>query len=313
MPSNAETAATSGVPLAPPVDRAELAAELAGCERVADAGRLEVYDLHGDRAPVTMREIGRIREREYRAIGAGRNVAVDLDRYDAAPYRYRQLVVWDPAGRELVAMYRYVVARDALSTLGEGGLRTHTLFRYSERFRDRVLPRAVELGRSWVNAEAVAAVRGLHAAWFGLASIILRDRSIEYFFGNVTIPATMPPAASAHLLTMLRVTCAPGDRLTPRDVAAIRALDTDRYPAVGSTGYAPGDHRGGLWTLRARLADYDAAVPPILVSYLKRSARLWAFESARDDDFGNALETAVVIPVAALTVDTKRTFLRETR
>ena len=309
MSNTGNTPVTSGVPLAPPVDHAALAAELADCARVAGAGRLAVYDFHGDRAPTVMREIGRIREREYRAIGAGRNVAVDLDRYDAAPHRYRQIVVWDPAGCELVAMYRYVAACDVLPTLGEQGLRTRTLFRYSPRFRDQVLPHAVELGRSVVNSEAVAAVRGLRAAWFGLASIVLRDRSIKYFFGNVTIPATMPPAAVAHLLTMLRITCAPGDRLTPGDVAAIDALDTDRYPSVSTDGYASGDHRGALTTLRARLGDYHTAVPPILVSYLKRSARLWAFESARDSDFGNALETAIVIPVATLTDNTRRTFL----
>lgn len=313
MPNIGNPSDTATVMLAQPADRAELAAQIATCEQVASPGKLEVYDFSGDDAPTLMHEIGRIREREYRAIGAGRNVAVDLDRYDTAPHRYRQIVVWDPAARELVAMYRYVLAAEVLPTLGEDGLRTHTMFNYSQRFRDEVLNHAVELGRSVVNSEAVSALRGLHAVWFGLASIVLRNRSIEYFFGNVTIPTTMPSAAVAHLLAMLRVTCAPGAGLTAGDVAAINPLDTQRYRDVATDGYAQGDHRASLATLRERLSDYDVTAPPILLSYLKRSGRLWAFESARDPDFGEALEAAIVVPVATLTDETKRAFLRGER
>lgn len=313
MPNIGNRSDTTAVTLAAPADRAQLAAEIATCQQVAAPGKLEVYDLHGDDAPTVMHEIGRIREREYRAIGAGRNVAVDLDHFDTAPQRYRQIVVWDPAAGELVAMYRYVLAAEVLATLGEDGLRTHTMFNYSPRFRDEVLTHAVELGRSVVNSEAASALRGLHAVWFGLASIVLRNRSIEYFFGNVTIPATMPAAAVAHLLAMLRVVCAPGAGLTAGDVAAINRLDAQRYQDAATDGYTGGDHRAALATLRERLSDYNVTAPPILLSYLKRSRRLWAFESARDPDFGEALEAAIVVPVATLTDDARRAFLRNER
>ena len=302
---------TAEVPLAEPVDRTRLAAEIARCERVAVVDSLEVYDFHGDTAPTVMREIGRIREREYRAVGAGRNLPVDLDRYDTAPHRYRQIVVWDPAARELAAMYRFAVARDALEHLGRDGLRTSTLFRCTPRFRDTVLLHAVELGRSVVNSKAAAALRGLTAVWFGLGAVITRSPSIQYCFGNVTIPAVMPPAAVGDLLTMLRIVCPPADPLAPGDLTAIEPLKAPSHTdsRARNNAYTPGDHRGALKILRARLADYGTAVPSILVSYLKRSTRLWAFETARDTDFGGALETAIVVPVVNLTNQTKRRFL----
>lgn len=319
---------TAEVPLAEPVDPRLLAAEIAGCRRIAAPDNLEVYDFHGDAAPAVMREIGRIRECEYRAVGAGRNLPADLDRYDTAPHRYRQIVVWDPSSRELTAMYRYVKARDALEHLGGDGLRTRTLFRPTPRFHDHVLLHAVELGRSVVNSQASAAPRGLSAVWFGLGALITRDPSIRYYFGNVTIPAAIPRAAVGELLTMLKIVCFPGDPLAPGDLTAIEPLDSlgnhprprpdspaplPGHPRPGTNPenhpYTPGDHRGALKILRARFAHHTAAVPPILVSYLKRSTRLWAFDTAVDRDFGGALETAIVVPVVNLTVQTKRRFL----
>ena len=305
---------TAEVPLAEPADPRLLAAEIAGCRRIAAPDNLEVYDFHGDAAPAVMREIGRIREREYRAVGAGRSLPADLDRYDTAPHRYRQIVVWDPAARQLTAMYRYVKARDALEHLGGDGLRTRTLFRPTPRFHDHVLLHAVELGRSVVNSQASAAPRGLSAVWFGLGALITRDPSIRYYFGNVTIPAAIPRAAVGELLTMLKIVCFPGDPLAPGDLTAIEPLDSlgnHPRPVTGPENhpYTPGDHRGALKILRARFAHHTAAVPPILVSYLKRSTRLWAFDTAMDRDFGGALETAIVVPVVNLTVQTKRRFL----
>ncbi|MCG8480234.1 MAG: GNAT family N-acetyltransferase [Spirochaetales bacterium] len=295
------------VELAPAGDPSALAAEVASCERVAVVGRLEVYDFEGDAAPTLMREIGRIREREYRAIGAGRGGEIDVDRYDAAPHRYRQIVVWDPQHRQLVAMYRYAWTREVLETVGLEGLRTHTMFAFSKTFELEVLSSAVELGRSVVNSEASAAIRGLHAVWFGLASIVERNPSIAYYFGNVTIPATMPPEAIGHILAMLRTACAPGDGLTFHDVAARGSAAQPSIPA-DADGYVLGDHRGALALLRERLAPYEVMPPPILMSYLKRSTRLWAFESARDEDFGDALETALVMPVATITDEARRLF-----
>ena len=293
--------------VAPAADPAALADEIATCDRIAVVGRLEVYDFEGDSAPALMREIGRIREKEYRAIGAGRGGEIDIDRYDSAPHRYRQIVVWDPQHRQLVAMYRYARTGEVLEALGVEGLRTHTMFSFSKTFERKVLSAAVELGRSVVNSEASAAIRGLHAVWFGLASIVERNPSIAFYFGNVTIPATMPTEAIGHILAMLRAACAPGDGLTIHDVTARGGTAPPSIP-LKTEGYLLGDHRGALTTLRERLSPYGAAAPPILMSYLKRSTRLWAFESARDDDFGDALETALVMPVATITDEARRLF-----
>lgn len=286
----------------------KLLEEVAASERLAQVGRLEVLEFCADEAPTLMQEIGRIREREYRAIGAGRGVVADIDQYDRSPQLYRQIAVWDPDKLQLVAMYRYAYTREVLERIGEHGLRTRTLFTFSEPFKKRVLSSAVELGRSVVNSEASAAIRGLHAVWFGLAALVARNPCVRYYFGNVTIPATMPGAATAEIRAMLRAACPPGEGLETGDVAA--RVKVTPEPHV-SRDYDVADHRSALRTLTDSLRRLGVSPPPILLSYLKRSRRLWAFETAFDEDFGGALETAIVIPVAAITDETRKTFFKQ--
>jgi hypothetical protein len=89
-----------------------LAAQLGARTRILDFRGVEVHAFAAEEAPEVMREVGRIREKEFRAVGAGRNLALDLDDLDFGSFAYRQLVAWDPQRRELVAAYRYILCGD---------------------------------------------------------------------------------------------------------------------------------------------------------------------------------------------------------
>jgi len=72
----------SMVPLAPeptPETVARMVEELRPELLLCRFRALELYVFEGTEAPTVMAEIGRLREREYRAVGAGRNVSVDID------------------------------------------------------------------------------------------------------------------------------------------------------------------------------------------------------------------------------------------
>ena len=295
------------VPLADPVPPEEIARELSAADKLADVGKLSVFEVDGNLSPATLREIGRIREREYRAVGAGRNLEVDIDRFDTAPYLYRQIVVWDPGARQLVAMYRYVETGRALRELGEVGLRTSTLFSFSDRFREVVLTCAVELGRSVVNSESASAIRGLHAVWFGLGALTGRVPGLKYYFGNVTLSRSLGREPVGEILGMLRRSCPPGEGLVVEDVAA-REPSPEVAASGDEEGYPVGEHKAALARARERLAPEGLGVPPILISYLKATRRLWAFDTAYDSDFGDAWETAIVVPISQLTEQSLRTF-----
>jgi len=153
--------------------------ELTAKTMIARFRELEVHLVHGPEAPATLEEIGRIREYEYRRVGAGRGGFVDLDRHDTQWPWYSQLVSWDPEHREIVAMYRAIRCGWALQHGGLDALRTSTLFSYSDEFVSRFLERSVELGRSVVNSDAHRAISGLFSVWVGLGAMIGEWKDVD--------------------------------------------------------------------------------------------------------------------------------------
>src|SRR5207248_262438 len=111
----------------------------------------------------TLREIGRLREVTYRAIGEGTGGSVDLDAFDE---RYLHLFSWDRERRQVAGAYRIGQTDRIVATAGVEGLYTRTLFRYDARLVARLSP-ALELGRSFVRAEYQRNYSALLLLWRG--------------------------------------------------------------------------------------------------------------------------------------------------
>jgi hypothetical protein len=307
----------SMVPLAPepsPATVARIVEELRPEMLLCRFRALELYVFAAAEAPTVMAEIGRIREREYRAVGAGRNLPVDIDAFDTEPPAYKQIIAWDPEEREIVAMYRFLAGceRTAGAEGAEGAavagrttragaiLRTETLFAFSPRFEREVLPVAVELGRSVVNRHARRAILGLFAVWAGLGAIIVESPGIEYFFGNVSIYPTWPVDAVELLVAFFSVWHHPND--AHGDVLARRESAGSSPGAAAYRALFAGMPRAEGWeALTSRLRVLDRAPPPILLSYMKATDGLIVYDTAVDDDFGGAWEMAIAVPTGRLT------------
>ena len=106
-----------------------------------------IYTIKAAEAPDIMREIGRLRELAFRQAGGGTGNEVDVDEQDLAPDGYTQLFVWDPVAREILGGYRYIICDSPYPK----NLSTEHYFRFSDRFRQEVLPYTIELGRSFVQ------------------------------------------------------------------------------------------------------------------------------------------------------------------
>jgi hypothetical protein len=249
-------------------------------------------------------EIGRIREQEYRRVGAGRNVARDIDAYDTGAVPYRQLVAWDPLHREILSLYSVIFCRDALAHGRVDWLRTTQLFSYSSEFSTTVLPAAVELGRSVVNSGARRAILGLFAVWGGLGAIMVERPDIAWFFGNVSVYRTWPAPAIAHLLAYLAAHHAPTRPwLHAHPDYAYHAPEVATLCPAYRTAADPWE------ALTAALARFGCTPPPILLSYLRSSDGLVAHDTAVDHDFGGALEIAITVPVSSVTRRTRDRFV----
>ena len=147
-------------------------------------GALALYTFRGAEAPSLMHEVARLREVAFRRTGAGTGREVDIDEGDLAARGYHQLVAWDCRQRRVVGGYRYMIGRECDMRY----LSSAHYFRFSEYFEREILPRAVELGRSFAVREAGASsLFAMSALWRGLGQIVAHEGA-EYLFGKVTIP-----------------------------------------------------------------------------------------------------------------------------
>lgn len=282
-----------------------VARELTDRSLVARFRELEIHLIHGPESPATLDEIGRIREREYRRVGAGRGGDRDLDRHDTEWPWYVQLVSWDPEERQIVALYRAIRCDWAIRHGGIDALRTAQLFSFSEEFVSRYLTSAVELGRSVVNSEARRALHGLFSVWVGLGALVNEWPGVEYFFGNVSLYRSLPDHALDAIIRYLALYHG-----APRGLVTAREA-TNRWPSVSPGPANPDPVRASeaFGVLRDTASAEQWGLPPILLSYIKAHPGLLALDVARDPDFGGALEVAIAIPRAGLSPRTVDRFV----
>lgn len=278
-----------------------VADELSGLQPMLTFRGLDVYEFQGRDGPTVMCEIGRLRERIFRKSGAGRGDEVDLDDLDFGPCAYTQLIAFDPEEEEIVAAYRYQWGSRAAAG-GDGVLRTSTLFDYSDDFRHNKLPYAMELGRSVVNDRAKRQRFGLFAIWKGLSALLASHSGLRYFFGNVTLYKTMDVEARDLLVAWLENHYPPpAPMLQARPHVHYRSRSVQTAAVRNAVdGDLPDTPSNRIKKLRSLLADYAEPLPPILQSYMAAGTGIWFGDTVVDEDFGNALEIGIVIPVSSI-------------
>ncbi|MHA7878642.1 MAG: GNAT family N-acetyltransferase [Saccharospirillum sp.] len=284
-----------------------LSQELASLTPLAQCRGLTLYAFYADHTPAILEEIGRLREVGFRAVGAGRGQALDLDDLDTGPGAYQQLIAWDAAEQEIVALYRFQLgARQA--RYGDACLRTSRLFEYSPAFREQGLHRAIELGRSVVNRDARRARLGFFALWAGLGALLRTYPEVRYFFGNVSLYKSMNPAARDCLVHHLQQHYRPAEPwLQAREAVRFDPPEQPTHPVV-----APGEAdtpEQRIRQLRQLLSPWQQSIPPILQSYMGLSTDIQFGETVFDADFGDALEIGLVVPVETINDQVYRRFI----
>ncbi|THB71339.1 MAG: lysophospholipid acyltransferase family protein [Gammaproteobacteria bacterium] len=177
-------------------NRQYLKKEIEECEKLgvtSDGKDIYLYK-HTDSSSI-MREIGRLREISFRAVGEGSGSKRDIDIYDST---YYHLILWDKEDLEIVGSYRFGDASEINAKQGLEGLYTNTLFNYD----DSMLPfieRGLELGRSFVQPKYWGR-RSLDYLWFGIGAFLAKNPKYRYLYGPVSISATFPSIAKDMLV-----------------------------------------------------------------------------------------------------------------
>lgn len=137
-----------------------------------------------------MREIGRLRELSFRAVGEGSGRTCDLDRHDV---HYEQLVLWDATANRIAGAYRLGQAGPICARHGWQGLYSATLFEFSPDAAP-YLAEALELGRSFVVPDYWRS-RALDQLWRGIGAYLQRHSGVRWLLGPVSLSAALPAAS----------------------------------------------------------------------------------------------------------------------
>ncbi|GHV01624.1 hemolysin A [Bacteroidia bacterium] len=285
-------------PVIPPVDRELLEKELDTKRLVRDTskGGNVIYVVTAGECPAVMREIGRLREVAFRDAGGGTGAEMDIDHYDTVEGGYRQLIVWDPAARQIVGGYRYILSHDGHPQ----HFSTEHYFRFSDRFRQKYLPYTIELGRSFVQPMyqgSGANPKGLYALdnlWDGLGALIVHNPGMRYFFGKVTMYGDYNRRARNMLIYFLRKYFPDTEHL----VDPIDPIELDIDPA-GFDAIFTGSTFGDDYRILSReIRALNENIPPLINSYMNLSPSMRVFGTVRNSDFGNVEETGILITIS---------------
>lgn len=291
-------------PVIYPVEKEKLIAELTEerfVRRTNKAGN-EIYTFNFKNSPNLMKEVGRIRELTFRSAGGGTGKEIDIDEFDVAEDTpYEQLIVWDPKEREILGGYRYILCDNLPNNAeGEPNLATTELFRFSDPFKEKYLPRMIELGRSFVHPLYQSTRMGrksvfaLDNLWDGLGALTVDHPEIEYFFGKVTMYTSFDIQARNMILYFMKKYF----RDTENLVQPIHPLEIGIDEAKMQQIFTGNNYDEDYKILSHFVREQGENIPPLVNAYMSLSPSMKTFGTAINPGFGGVEETAILIKIA---------------
>lgn len=296
--------AQSGAALAEAVPAELLQAEiarLAPAQCLAQSGELAVWLARAAQIPQTLREIGRLRELTFRAVGEGTGRSLDLDEFDA---HYEHLFVWHAGQRQIVGAYRLGRIDVIRRSHGVRGLYLATLFDFREPFFALLGP-ALELGRSFVRPEFQRGYAPLLLLWKGIGAFIGRHPRYARLIGPASVSADYDELSRALLVQCLRRRLHDpllGALVKPRqpftNTHSLRSLvgEVTRCSDVEQVG-----------RLIAHREPDGKGIPVLLRQYLRLGARTIGFNV--DAAFGNSLDCLILLDLRRTPEEVLRRYL----
>lgn len=290
--------------IAHPEDRLLLRKEIRACERLGEtADNKQIYLYRHQPDSTIMREIGRLRELTFRAVGEGTGERRDIDTYDR---NYLHLLLWDNETLEIAGAYRLCEAATAVQRPGAAGLYSSTLFKYTPAMNS-YLESGLELGRSFVQP-SYWGKRSLDYLWYGIGAFLRKNPHYRYLFGPVTLSNSYPPRAIAMLVHFYQRHFKPlqmlAEPLLPYVIEPEEQAELSRrYPGL--------NHREEFKQLKSELAHMGFSVPTLYKQYTEicdgGGVQFAGFNI--DPAFSNCVDGLVIVDLARLKASTRKRYV----
>ncbi len=292
--------------IALPEPRQNLKKSIEECQHLGsthDGKDIYIYNYQ-DSSPI-LREIGRLREIAFRAVGEGSGKKRDIDKYDAY---YHHLVLWDKEELEIIGAYRFADTEKVMAEQGKSALYTQTLFTYEKEMQPYLL-QGLELGRSFVQPKYWGK-RSLDYLWFGIGAFLKVNPQFKYLFGPVSISDSYPKAARDLMVYFYTLYFGNQSKMAESN-QPYQYHQTDINLLKQS--FSGDNYKEDFTQLKHLLANMGVNVPTLYKQYSELchpgGVKFLAFGT--DPDFNDCLDGLVLVDVTQFTDKKKARYLAD--
>jgi putative hemolysin len=284
------------------VDTQLLIAEVADLrtqgKRIIERGSYEVFSTRAQQIPYMMREIARLREITFRAVGEGTNNKMDIDEYDMY---YHQLFIWDTAENALVGAYRLGSGNEIVPRYGKNGLYISSMFDINVRL-EPMLGESLEMGRSFVVKEYQGKPFSLFLLWQGILLTVQNNPQYKYLIGPVSISSSFSQFSQQLIIEFIQKYYYDYDLAQyVRPVTPFKSKQKNNQKEARILL----ENIDDIEMLDKIIAEIEPAhlrIPVLLKKYIKQNAKIICFNI--DPQFNNTLDGLMVLKLDNLPPET---------
>ncbi len=265
---------------------------------------LVCYLASANQAPNILKEIGRLREITFRAVGEGSNKARDIDEYDLY---YHHLFLWDSEKHGLVGAYRIGKGLEIMRRYSHRGFYCNSLFKFSKTLHP-LLEQTIELGRSFIAEEYQRQRLPLFLLWKGILVVLISSPEYRYIMGPVTISGSYQEVSKGLIMAFVQryyFDDEMAQHVTPRKPYTAKNVNVDQEALLGATE----NDLKKLDKIIAEIEPSSFAIPVLLKKYLHQNARILGFNL--DPKFNNALDGLMLLDLHNLPAETVENLQKE--
>jgi len=272
--------------------------------RLLTSKNYEVYLAPAQEIPSILREIGRLREITFRAIGEGTNEAIDLDRFD---WYYYHMFLWDNEANALAGAYRMGLGSKIYKEHGINGFYLQDLFRFEPELH-KMMSESIEMGRAFITKEYQQKPMPLFLLWKGIIHTTLRFPEHKYLIGGVSISNQFSNFSKSLMIEFMKSHYYDpyiAQFIRPKKEWKVNLKDADKE-------FVFDESKADLNKFDKLIEEVEPGslrLPVLIKKYIKQNAKVIAFNV--DPLFNNAIDGLMYIRIADLPESTVKPVMEE--
>lgn len=275
-----------------------------GKDRLLQSKNYEVFLTESNKIPNILKEIGRLREITFRAVGEGTNKSIDLDQYDVY---YHHMFLWDNDAKCIAGAYRMGLGNQIYKAHGIEGFYLTELFKMEPELYP-MMEQSIEMGRAFIVGSYQQKPMPLFLLWKGIVHTTLRYPEHKYLIGGVSISNQFSDFSKSLMIEFMKSHFY--DPYVAQYVQAkkeykVKLKDADK-------DFVFNEAEADLNKFDRLIEEVEPGglrLPVLIKKYIKQNARVVAFNV--DPLFNNAIDGLMYIRIADLPESTVQPVIEE--